>query len=219
MADLPLKFVYDRLYESWINYHKTSDGKYAARFARIPLFGIPWNMRWYKAVNSLVTLPDENAFLEVSDTAKHIPASSNVYQTELDNLRILTQAISHAEINMERSDVYKSMQSYEENCALNCSSYVREFDDTTRFELCNRVCKQPLVTMKRDTDRMITEWRDSALNCMSKHSVATGDRDEGAFDQCIKDLSATVLSYTATNESLCEWIKPYAQMYKFGVDQ
>jgi hypothetical protein len=67
MADLPLKFVYDRLYETWINYTKTSDGKYAARFMRIPLFGVPWNMRWYKAVNKLVTLPDENAFLEVSD--------------------------------------------------------------------------------------------------------------------------------------------------------
>ena len=89
MVDYPLKITFDFIWKKWYELTWSEEGHYEPRFNGLP-GGSTWNMNWYRDLNDLVTLPDEDAFVEVSEDPMHIPASFNAYSRELDSLRKMT---------------------------------------------------------------------------------------------------------------------------------
>jgi IS4 transposase len=67
MVDVPFKWAYEEAWKVFKSYRHTDDDKHYPFLASFPLIGSAWSMRWYKALNKQVTLPDECAFLEVSE--------------------------------------------------------------------------------------------------------------------------------------------------------
>ena len=76
-----------------------------------------------------------------------------------------------------------------------------------------KACQRPMAILAKDTDRMINEWRNTSLACMTRHSVVHGDRDEEAFDQCLSDFYQSIMEHTSTDDKLCEWISGYESLY------
>ena len=75
-----------------------------------------------------------------------------------------------------------------------------------------------MALLAKDTDNMINEWRNTSIDCMTKHSVNNGDRDAEAFDQCLTDFYQKIMENTSTDDKLCTWIDGFETKFHPSVN-
>ena len=170
------------------------------------------NMIWYYRIAKRSGVPLEKEFMTVKDE-KRIPPSYNNYRSSLNDVRRIEEALVAYDVNLPKTENYKELAEAEERCIDNCTHYPSYDEFKEHRRRCFEGCRQPRIFLVRDTTSSIENLKSQAINCMSRHSVASGNGDEAQFEKCVADFADQLVSTTTHKESLNSRISQYLSLF------
>lgn len=205
----------------WFNYKLEKQFPEDAKFLNLThlpygwtsLGGYGWNYRWYATLVNRVKLPDKSQLVQVGP-AQQLPASPNYIQGEgVDSVRRVHASLSALEENITKVPAYQELESNETKCFNLCQSSNNAFGQNNTELVCKEVCQMSRRLVTANIQGEMKKWRDSALTCMQRHSVASGDGNHGAFDKCLENFADEMVSHSTNAEILNTWISQYKGAY------
>jgi hypothetical protein len=189
--DRPLAYLFDKVYEWSLDTTDpvgASDDKLTRfpRFLYLPFIGIRINLAWYDELSELTGIKEEEeeGLVQVP-AAKQLPASINSYNNELDSIRVIADTVDALIANATRLESYKIVVFEEKVCINRCRTKYPLRIDEEDFQFCSRQCSQ----IRKDLDDLnrskLEKSRIDAINCLSEHSLESGDGNEAEFYKCL----------------------------------
>ena len=173
--------------------------------------GFSWNFNWYKSLVNHVHFPDPDQLVQVEDR-KDLPASFNFIDCSgLESVRRINVGLRALAANVPKVRVYKEMAVIEDKCLELCASANRIMNQGEIEMVCGSTCFLGRMQAEQDLKGEMRRWKETAVDCMKKHSVAHGDGNQAEFDQCSQVYADEVVGHATNEESLNTWLSQYKQ--------
>lgn len=214
--DRPFAYMFDKYYE-WCLNTTNPKGENFENLTHFPIFvhmpfGMKWNLNWYSELAEKTGLGTDEEIMQVSK-AKHVPASYSTYNNEYDNIRVISDGAVILPQNLSRVENYKDLVYREATCLDYCKTKPKDDDFREEFNTCEKLCVQPRSLLHEDVNAQMENWRTQAVNCLAKHSLDSGDGDEGKFNSCLQTYADQLITYGTSKENLNVWASNYAKFF------
>lgn len=215
--EIPFRKFYDAFYMHSLKKENPPEKlKYGVEY--FPAFGSwslgkLWNMLWY--TDMIKKVKDFDSDYAVEERVRELPAShNNLTCHESEDLYKVTAGLRLLSLNLKRLPSYREVLRREKKCLELCSISEMNLTDSINITNCTAFCQKPITMLANDVESQVETWRNQALNCMSQHSVITGDKDAAAFDKCVSNYASTLIKHVGAVDDFEKWVKGYQSAFQ-----
>ena len=124
-------------------------------------------------------------------------------------MRKIHAGLRALEANVPKTRAYHELDIAEFKCLQLCQAANRSMGTQGIEETCEKGCISGRIQAMVDLKAEIRKWKESAVTCMRKHSIATGDGNHAEFDRCVATFANEAVSHGTNGEVLNTWISQY----------